>query len=44
MEKGNGQCEHGQPMEQTRGYGKCFACATQVWVTVNHNTSATSGK
>ena len=21
----------------------CFACATQVWLTVNHNTSVTSG-
>ena len=22
----------------------CFACATQVWLNVNHNTSITSGK
>ena len=27
-------------MEQTRGF---FACATQVWLAVNHNTSVTSG-
>ena len=23
---------------------KCFARATQVWLTVNHNTSVTSGE
>ena len=22
----------------------CFACATQVWLAVNHNTSITSGE
>ena len=41
MENRNSQCEHGQPMEQTRGF---FANATQVWLTVNNNTSVTSGK
>ena len=35
MEKRNSQCEHRQPMEQTRA---CFARATQVWLAVNHNT------
>ena len=34
MEKRNSQLEH----------EACFACATQVWLTVNHNTSNTSGK
>ena len=41
MEKQNSQCEHGQSMEQTRGL---FACANRVWLTVNHNTSVTSGE
>ena len=40
MEKRNSQCEDRQPMEQTRGL---FACATQVLLAVNHNTSVTSG-
>ena len=39
-EKRNSQCEHGQPMEQSRS---CFARATQVWLAINHNTSVTSG-
>ena len=41
MEKWNSQLEHGQPTELTRG---CFARATQVWLTVNHNISNTSGE
>ena len=41
MEKRNGQCEHVQPMEQARA---CFACVTQVWLAVDHNTSVTSGE
>ena len=41
MEKLNSQFEYGQPMEHTKA---CFACATQVWLTVNHNTSVTSGE
>ena len=34
-EKRNSQCEHEEA---------CFACGTQVWIAVNHNTSVTSGK
>ena len=41
MEKRNSHLEHGQPMEQTE---VCFACATGVWLAVNHNTSIASGE
>ena len=41
MEKHNSKLEHGQPMEHTRGF---FACATQVWLAVNHNTSISSSQ
>ena len=41
MDKENGKLEHGQSMEQTKSL---FACATQVWLTVNHNTNITSGE
>ena len=41
MEELNSQLEHGQPMEQQEA---CYACATRVWLTVNHNTSITSGE
>ena len=41
MEKQNSQFEHGQPMEHKEA---CFACASQVWLAVNYNTSVTSGK
>ena len=33
MEKRISQLELGQPMEQTKA---SFACATQVWLAVNH--------
>ena len=42
MEKQNSQLEHTDSQ-----WGKqeaCFACATQVWLAVNHNTSITSGE
>ena len=32
-DKQNSQCEHGQPMEQTRSL---FSHATQVWLAVKH--------
>ena len=41
MEKSPSQLEHGQPMEKKE---VCFACATQVWLVVNHNTIVTSGE
>ena len=41
MEKLNSRYEHRQPMEQTKA---CFACATPVWLTVNNNTSVSSGE
>ena len=48
MEKRNSQLEHGQPMGHTDSqWGKhaaCFARATQVWFTVNYNTSSASGE
>ena len=42
MEKQNSQLEYGQPMEQT--IEACFACATRVWLAVNHNTNVPSGE
>ena len=39
MEKRNSQLEHWQPKEQKEA---CLACATQVWLAVNHNTSIIS--
>ena len=41
MEKGNSQLKPRRPMEKQEA---CFACATHVWLTVNHNTSVTSGE
>ena len=41
MEKWNSQLEHGQPIFSKQE--ACFACATPVWLAVNHNTSITSG-
>ena len=35
----NNQCEHDSQWSKEA----CFACATQVWLAVNHNTSVTSG-
>ena len=41
MEKRKSQLVHGHPMDEQEA---CFACATQVWFAVNHNTSVTSGE
>ena len=41
MEKWNSQCEQGSQWSKQEA---CFACAIQVWLAVNHNTSVTSGK
>ena len=42
------ECKAEQPeWTRTANGGKqedCFACATQVWLAVNHNTSVSPGK
>ena len=41
MEKQNSQLEHRHQWSKQEA---CFACATQVWLAVIHNTSVTSDK
>ena len=40
-EKQNRQCEHGQTWRKQEAW---FARVTHVWLTVNHDTSVTTGK
>ena len=40
MVKRNSQIEHDSQWSKHKA---CFACATQLWLAVNHNTSITSG-